>query len=90
MDYKTLKVNFNRKGFEYNLVKRVADKAIYEQLRNGKVVAYEVVRIRRHDGYTLGDVFIEPSEIYPSDNEWGAHGFTCRDLKSAEIRLESL
>lgn len=89
MEYKTIKSNFSKKGFDYSLIKRENDKAIYKQSR-GNVTAYEVILIRRHNGYNLGDVYIEPSETYPSDNEWGVFGFTCTTLEQAETRFKKL
>lgn len=90
MNYKPLKESFQRKGFTYTLVKREGDKAIYEQKIEKKQLAYEVIKIRRHDGYTIGGVYIEPSEIYPSDNDWGTFGWTYKKLETALNKFNTL
>lgn len=90
MEYKILKENFTRKGFTYKLIKRDKDKAIYEQKRSKKNITYEVIKIRRHNGYTIGGVYIEPAEVYPSANEWGDYGWTFNDLTRAEEKYKTL
>ena len=76
MEYKPIKTEFTRKGFTFSLVKREGNKAIFSQKKGKKFLAYEVVIIRRHDGYTLAGTYIEPAETYPCDSEWGIFGFT--------------
>lgn len=89
--HKPIPVNFNKKGFTYTLVKREGNKAIYHQTRNGSDLNnYEVVRIGKHNGYTMGGVFIEPSETYPGSSLWGIMGWTCTSLEDANKRFETL
>lgn len=90
MEYKPLKENFTKKGFEYKLIKRVGDKAIFEQTKGKKIKLYEVIKIRRHDGYTIAGVTMEPAETYPSDSEWGTFGWTFTNLEKAQEKLESI
>ena len=90
MEYKPLKEEFTRKGFTHLLVKREGDKAIYAQKKGKRIFAYEVVIIRRHDGYTLADTYIEPAETYPSDSEWGIFGYTFSDLTRAEEKFKKI
>jgi len=86
--HRPLKEEFTKNGFVYKLVIRRNDKAIFEQTKKGRVFAYEVVIISRHDGYTLGGVRIEPAETYPSGSEWGVKGFTCTTLERAQERFK--
>jgi hypothetical protein len=92
MNHKPLKKEFYRKTFTYKLLKREENKAIYEQCRDGKLMAYEVIIIRRHNGYTLAESYIEPAETYPSDSEWGVFGWTFQknDLQAAEKKYNLL
>jgi len=90
MEYKPLKEKFTKKGFDYKLIKREGDKAIYSQTKGPKIKCYEVIKIRRHDGYTIADVYMEPSETYPSDSEWGVFGWTFNDLELAEKKFKSI
>ena len=90
-EYKTIPVEFKKKGFTYKQVKREGNKAIFEQTRPGTTLHnYEVVKIGRHNGYTMGGVFIEPSETYPGSSLWGIMGWTCQNLDSAETKYNSL
>jgi hypothetical protein len=90
MNYKPIKEKFTREGYTHTLLKRKGDVAIYEQRKTKNNVAYEVIVISRHDGYTLGGAYIEPAETYPSNSEWGVKGFTYRDLTKAEEKFISL
>lgn len=82
---------FVSKGFLYTKVKREGDKAIYKQAhKEATSFRYEVVVITRHNGYKLGESFIEPSEVYPGSSLWGIRGWTCGTLEDAEIRYTSL
>lgn len=90
MNYKPLKESFSRKGFTFTLLKREGDKAIYEQKMGSKLLAYEVIKVRRHDGYTIAGVFMEPSETYPSDSDWGTYGWTYTKLEQAKTKYDSL
>ena len=90
MEYKPLKTQFTRKGFTHSLVKREGDKAIFCQKKGSKIYAYEVIVVRRHDGYTLAGNYIEPAETYPSDSEWGLFGFTYTKLEQAEEKFAKI
>jgi hypothetical protein len=88
--YKILKEEISKDGFILKQIKRKKNKAIYAQTREGRTYAYEVIVISRHEGYTSGGVFVEPSEMYPSTSQWGVKGFTCTSLENAEKKYKSL
>jgi hypothetical protein len=90
MNYKLIKEKFIKDGYTHTLLKRKSDVAIYEQRKNKNNIRYEVVIINRHNGYNLGDTYIEPSETYPSTSEWGLRGWTFVDLTKAEEKFKSL
>lgn len=90
MDYKPVKEKFMKDGFTHTLLKRKGDVAIYEQRKTKNTIRYEVIIINRHNGYNLGDTYIEPSETYPSTSEWGIRGWTYVDLTNAEEKFKSL
>lgn len=90
IEYRPLKQKFTKLGYTYTMVKRNGDFAIYKQQKSKKIFTYEVIVVSRHDGYTIADTFIEPSELYPCTSEWGFKGFTCTDLESANKRFDSL
>jgi len=76
--YKPLPKEFRHNGFRY---------------RHNPSVSYEVIRIRRRDGFQIGSRFVEPAEVYLRSELWGTNGFTFtnRDkafAKFSEISLE--
>jgi hypothetical protein len=69
------------------------DAAIYEQSWSGcrnPSISYEVIRIRRRDGFQIDGRFVEPAEIYPKSEAWGVDGFTLTDKDAAFAKLREL
>jgi hypothetical protein len=88
--YKRLPKEFRRDGFDYKQIARQGDKAIYEQRWTGcpePSVCYEVIRIRRRNGFQIGEKFIGPYEVYPNSDAWGVDGFTVTDRNTASDRF---
>jgi len=84
--YKPLATQFRHDGFDYRQIAREGDVAIYEQKWRGcpdPNVCFEVVRIRRRDGFQIGGSFVEPAEVYPRSEAWGTDGFTLTDKDAA-------
>jgi hypothetical protein len=94
--YKPLPKEFRRDGFNYRQIAREGDVALYEQTWLSCAEpsrSYEVIRIRRREGFRIGDRFVEPAEVYPASKLWGVDGFTLTDrneawAKFSEISLE--
>jgi hypothetical protein len=77
---------FRRDGFNYRQIAREGDAALYEQRWTGCAepsVCYEVIRIRRRDGFQIAGRFVEPAEVYPNSEAWGVDGFTFTDRNKA-------
>jgi hypothetical protein len=77
--YKPLPREFQRDGFNYRQIAREGNIAIYEQAWTGRPEpsqSYEVIRIRRREGFQINGKFVEPAEVYPRSELWGADGFT--------------
>ena len=88
--YKPLPKEFRRDGFQYRQIAREGTAAIYEQTWTGcsnPSVCYEMIRIRRRDGFQIGDKLIQPYEIYPNSEAWGVDGFTLTDRDAAFAKL---
>ncbi len=70
----------------FKQVKRVGDIAMYKRTveRTGFDDGYEVIKISRHNGYTLGGKFVEPAETYPGACQFGKSAWICVDLAHAE------
>jgi hypothetical protein len=94
--YRPLPKEFCRHGFNYRQIAREGNVALYEQHWSGCAepsVCYEVIRIRRRDGFQISEKFIEPYEVYPNSDAWGVDGFTFTNRDKAwpkffEISLE--
>ena len=80
---------FTSKGFEFKQVMRDGDMAIYEKhAAHSKCSSYELIYITSHNGYEIGGNKIPPSEVYPSDTQWGTYGWTYVTLKDAKENLK--
>ena len=88
--YKPLPTRFRCDGFDYRQIAREGDTAIYEQTWIGcsnPSACYEVIRIRRRDGFQIGGRFVEPAEIYPKAEAWGVDGFSLTNRDAAFAKL---
>src|SRR5215813_12023561 len=66
--YKPLRKEFQRHRFNYRQIAREGDVALYEQRWTGcpdAAVRFEVIRVRRREGFQIGGRFVEPAEVYP-------------------------
>ena len=91
--YKRVPTQFWRDSFKYRQIAREGSAAIYEQTRSGcsePSVCYEVIRIRRREGFQIGGRFVEPAEVYPNSGAWGLDGFTLRDKDAAFTKLREI
>jgi hypothetical protein len=91
--YKSLPKQFRRDGFSYRQIARERDAAIFEQRWGGCAdpsICYEVIRIRRREGFQIDDRFVEPGEVYPNSEAWGVNGFTLTDRDAAFAKLRAL
>jgi hypothetical protein len=91
--YKPLPKEFQRDGFNYRQIAREGDIAIYEQVWTGRAEpsrSYEVIRIRRREGFQIGGRFVEAAEVYPNSEAWGVDGFTFLDKDAASAKLREL
>jgi hypothetical protein len=91
--YKPLPKEFCHDGFQYRQIACEGDAAIYEQRCTGcaeSTVSYEVIRVRRREGFQIGGRFIEPAEIYPKAEAWGVDGFTFTDKDAAFVKLRQI
>jgi hypothetical protein len=91
--YKRLPIRFRKDGFNYRQIARDGNAAIYEQTWNGCAnpsISYEVIHIRRREGFHIGGRFVEPAEVYPKSEAWGVDGFTLADKDAAFAKLRQL
>ncbi len=91
MEYKPLAKEIKKKGMFYKEHYREKDFAIYlVGNSNSAFLGYESFEVLKHGGYEIAGNKIGPCEYYPPDESFGTTSFYCRDLKSAELRLQQL
>jgi hypothetical protein len=91
--YNRLAKQFRRDGFDYRQIAREGDVAIYSQTWSGcpdPAICFEVIRVKRRQGFEIAGRFVEPAEIYPSSEAWGTDGFTVTDKDAAFAKLREL
>lgn len=82
--------HFRKNGFDYRLVERRGNTAIYRQMKGNTVYSFEVGRIRESRSKEQFGVVIEAAESWPSSEEWGIRAWTYKDLRRARERLDTL
>jgi hypothetical protein len=90
--YKSLPTRFQRGGFYYRQIYREGDFAIYKQTWKGNEhsTAFEVIRLRRHEGFQIGDRWVEPGEVYPNSEAWGVDAWTVLNKDAAFTKLREI
>ena len=91
--YKPLPTQFRHDRFDYRQIYREGDFAIYQQSWNGcptRTVSYEVIWIRRRNGFQIGGRFVEAAEVYPNSQAWGVDGWTVQDKEAAFRKLREV
>ncbi len=95
-----LSAHFTQGKVEYTQLQRAGDVALYKRRFVGNKYddrpqgdqCFEVIVIKRHNGYHLGDQFIEPAETYPCSSLWGTLGWTYQvpEKEKAEQKFKQL
>ena len=91
--YKPLPIRFRKNEFNYRQIMRDNNAAIYERTWSGgpdPSISYEVIRIRRRKGFQIKGRFVEPAEVYPNCEAWGADGFTLTAKDAAFAKLKEI
>jgi hypothetical protein len=85
--------SFTRKGYEYRQISRTGDIAIYEQASD-TTKWYDVVVITKHKESKRiiqgKERTFQATEVYPSDSQWGAMGWTYYTLQNAQVKANEL
>lgn len=84
---------YKRNGLTWQLVARLVTAAIFKSQHG-----YEVIVIQSHNGRTIAakddkpEVYCEPAEYPPSNEQWGSKGFSypLSDLAAAEAKMLEL
>lgn len=88
---KLLDKQFTSLTWNFKQVCREKEYAIYERKKEDDTfIHYEVIKVLKHNGLIMHGNKIPPSEYYPSSNQWGIYGFTCRTRQAAYARLDRM
>ncbi len=88
--YRPLATRFRHDGFDFDQILREGDFAIFGQSKAGRVMAYEVVHIRRHEGFAISGRQVEPAEFYPRSEDWGSYGWSLPTREAAFAKLNMI
>jgi hypothetical protein len=84
---------YRKNSYDFRLVERVGDVAIYEQREpsNGRLLCYEVFIIQAQKAALMpsGRTSVV-KEVPPSSTTWGELGFSCWTLEAAKVRMAEL
>lgn len=90
---KVLPEKLRKNGFDYVLVKRSEDRAIYSQHTGlGQLVAFESFKIKKGKPHPKSEEDIKNydfTERFPTDEDFGKTAWTYQTLKEAEEAYES-
>ncbi len=89
---KPLEKHYKKNGYAFNLVTRIDDVAIYEQIipEIGRIGGYEVFRVVKHPEKNINGRIIEARESTPSNEQWGVLGFSVSSISEAKARMAQL
>lgn len=83
---KPLATEYRKNGYNYKLVRRTAYAAMFSQHNDeGKLVSYEVGRVKSDNGGTFAGVTIEPGERFWSNEDFGVIAKTTPSREMADI-----
>lgn len=91
--YRVLSKEFHHDRFIFRQIAREGNAAIFEQIWNGCAEpspCWEVIRVRRREGFRIGRRFIEPAEVYPPGQRWGELGWSFCDKAAAFAKLRDI
>lgn len=91
-ELKKLPETFNKNGYEFVQLERGEQKAIYSLSIGGRVVAFEVlkIRIRKEQTNLFTGNLDPPTEIYPGNEMFGKTGWFISTRAKAYEKYNSL
>lgn len=87
---KTL-TSYKKNGFDFTLIKRIENIGLFCGVKPGSNFAnWEVIKIKSHDGISIGGNDLPAAEYAPSNNEWGMMGWTFTRSEPAMEKIQQL
>jgi hypothetical protein len=83
--------NYTKNGYDYTLVNRIEGIAIFHgKSKSSQAETWEVIAIQSHNGLTIAANDVPPAEYPPSNEQWGAKGWSFSSLESAQGKFHDL
>ena len=91
-ELKKLPVTFKKNGYDFVQLDRGEQKAVYALSIDGRVTAFEVIkiRIRKEQTNLFTGNLDPPTEIYPGNEQFGKTGWFITDRARAYEKYNSL
>jgi len=87
---KKLPTCYHKNGYEFDLIERGGNIAIYRLSLDGEGKAYEVFEVQQYAERIVKGTVIPSKEATPSNEQWGSKGFTYWSLEDAQKRAERM
>lgn len=83
-----ISTTYRKNGYNFSQVSRTGDVAVYAQVDpdSGKAVAYEVFIVQKRKEFTIAGNTIPAKEGCPSNEQWGAEGYTVHTIPQATVK----
>ena len=79
-----------KNGFDYTLVNRDANRAIYKQHVTEDCQYFEVFKIKKKKAETFKGKLIPEREVFPSDEDFGKTAWSYKMYEKALLKFNSL
>jgi hypothetical protein len=76
----------SRNGYPWSVIERRGDIA----LADGGSIGWEVFEVQSHNGREIGGKWCEPAEYAPSNEQWGAKGWSFKREDKAREKFDEL
>ena len=77
----------SRHGYDWTVIDRVGNIAL---AKAGGNVGFEVFEVQSHNGREVHGKWCEPAEYPPSNEQWGAKGWSFQKEESARAKFNEL
>jgi len=86
----TIQPSFTERGFNFTLVERKGQIALYHRCKPGGSGHWELVRLRVAAPTVIYGREYPEREVYPRSEAWGTDGFTFVSLELAKARFAEM
>ena len=76
----------SRQGYLWRVIDRKGNVALAE----GGSIGFEVFEVQSHNGREINGKWCEPAEYPPSNEQWGAKGFSYQKEESARAKFAEM